>query len=97
MTEETANAHPVCYRCLVAGQVQGVFYRASTRHEAQQLGLTGYAKNLPDGRVEVVVCGEPAAVDALCAWLRIGPQQARVSGVACEVIDFQSFPIFSIA
>ena len=97
MSNQKRDSHPVCYRCLVAGQVQGVFYRATTRYEAQQRGVTGYAKNLPDGRVEVVACGEPSAVDGLCAWLRDGPDNAQVTGVACEVMDFQSFPIFSIA
>ncbi|MEN8177025.1 MAG: acylphosphatase [Pseudomonadota bacterium] len=97
MNNEKSQSHPVCYRCLVAGRVQGVFYRATTRYEAQQRGLTGYAKNLPDGRVEVVACGEPSAVEALCEWLRAGPENAQVTGVAREVIDWQSFPIFSIA
>jgi len=96
MNNEKRDKQPICYRCLVAGRVQGVFYRATTRHEAQQRGITGYAKNLPDGRVEVVACGEPSAVDALCQWLREGPDNARVTGVACEVIDFQTFQFFSI-
>ena len=97
MNDELKKPHPVCYRCLVAGQVQGVFFRASTRYEAQRLGITGYARNLPDGRVEVVACGEPEAVETLCVWLRNGPDQAEVSGVACEVIDLQNYSIFSIA
>jgi acylphosphatase len=97
MNKQPEEMHPVCYRCVVAGRVQGVFFRATTRYEAQQRGLTGYAKNLPDGRVEVIACGEPAAVEELCAWLREGPADARVSGVACEVIDHQVFPFFSIA
>jgi acylphosphatase len=88
---------PVCFRCLVAGRVQGVFFRASTRYEAQQRGITGYAKNLPDGRVEVFACGDPSAVEELCAWLREGPANAQVSGIACEVADYQAHPYFSIA
>ena len=96
MKNEKRAKYPVCYRCLVAGRVQGVFYRATARHEAQQRGITGYAKNLLDGRVEVVACGEPSAVDALCDWLRVGPDNAQVTGVAREVIDFQSFQVFSI-
>lgn len=87
----------VCYRCHVAGRVQGVFFRASTRYEAQQRGITGYAKNLSDGRVEVIACGEPAVLEELCSWLRQGPQNAQVSGVSCEVIDYQLFQHFSIA
>jgi len=96
MDKKESAAHPVCYRCLIAGRVQGVFYRASTRYEAQRRGLTGYARNLPDGRVEVVACGAPSALDELVAWLRKGPAGARVSGVACEVVDFHSYPQFTI-
>ncbi|MGB5732914.1 MAG: acylphosphatase [Thiohalocapsa sp.] len=85
----------VCVRCHVAGNVQGVFFRASAREEALRLGLTGYARNLPDGRVEVLVCGPADAVDALREWLRRGPPQADVSGVACEPTDFRTLTGFS--
>ena len=74
----------ICVRCLVSGRVQGVFYRASARHEAERLGITGYARNQADGRVEVLACGEPAAIDQLRAWLAKGPPGAQVTGVACE-------------
>lgn len=97
MKNDKRDSYPVCYRCLVAGRVQGVFYRATTRYQAQQRDITGYAKNLPDGRVEVVACGEPKAVASLCEWLREGPEHAQVTGVACEVLDFQSFQFFSTA
>ena len=74
----------VCYRCRVKGRVQGVFFRASTREEASALGLTGYARNLPDGSVEVLVCGVPDTVDRLREWLWQGPPLARVESVVCE-------------
>jgi acylphosphatase len=79
----------IARRCFVAGRVQGVFYRASARTRAEALGVTGYARNLPDGRVEVLACGQPAAVDALCNWLRQGPPAAQVSAVDIEdlVVD----------
>jgi len=67
----------------VSGRVQGVFYRASTRQRAQELGCRGYARNLPDGRVEVLAVGEPAAVHALIQWLRHGPPAAQVTDVNC--------------
>ena len=67
----------------MSGRVQGVFYRASTRERAQQLNCHGYARNLADGRVEVLAVGEPAAVDALVAWLRHGPPAAHVQDVQC--------------
>jgi acylphosphatase len=65
-------------RFVVSGKVQGVFFRASTREQALELDLRGYAKNLPDGRVEVLAAGSDAALDALAAWLRQGPPAARV-------------------
>lgn len=65
-------------RFLIGGKVQGVWFRASTRDQAQALGLRGYARNLDDGRVEVLATGDDAAIDELAAWLRVGPPQARV-------------------
>jgi acylphosphatase len=82
----------ICVRCYVAGLVQGVFFRASTREQAQTLGVAGYARNLPDGRVEVLACGPLSAVDRLRDWLREGPPGARVTGVACETA-----PLYDIA
>jgi acylphosphatase len=73
----------IARRCFVSGRVQGVFYRASTRQRAQELGCRGYARNLPDGRVEVLAVGETAAVHALIAWLRQGPPAAHVTDVRC--------------
>ena len=70
MIEPIGTGARVCMRCLVAGRVQGVFFRASTRHQAQELGLSGHARNLPDGRVEVLICGNPRRVAKLQAWLR---------------------------
>jgi acylphosphatase len=74
----------------VAGRVQGVFYRASTRARAQQLGVTGHARNLADGRVEVLACGSPAAVQALCEWLWEGPPAAHVRAVEIEALAPES-------
>lgn len=65
-------------RFIVSGKVQGVFFRASAREEALRLGLRGWAKNLPDGRVEVIAAGDGAALEDLAAWLREGPPMARV-------------------
>lgn len=73
-----------CVRCLVGGRVQGVFYRASTQGVARQLGLSGYARNLPDGRVEVLACGQHESVERLRNWLWEGPPMARVDSVSCE-------------
>jgi acylphosphatase len=71
----------VCMRCLVAGRVQGVFYRATAAHRARELALAGYARNLADGRVEVLACGDAPAVDAFVKWLWIGSSASRVTAV----------------
>ncbi|MFC3715054.1 acylphosphatase [Luteimonas soli] len=71
-------------RFLVSGRVQGVFFRASTREQAQRLGLCGHARNLPDGRVEVLAAGEADAIETLARWLQHGPPQARVDAVQRE-------------
>jgi acylphosphatase len=68
-------------RFIVSGRVQGVFFRASTRNEALRLGLNGYARNLADGRVEVVASGRPEAMHELEQWLWQGPPAARVDDV----------------
>lgn len=81
-------------RFLVSGRVQGVFFRASTRNEAVRLGVTGHARNLADGRVEVVACGSDAALAALEQWLRQGPPAAHVEHVAREEWPGQGFSGF---
>lgn len=60
MNNDGAAAVITCLRCVVTGEVQGVFYRATTRRKAEQLGVTGWARNTPDGAVEVMVCGDEA-------------------------------------
>lgn len=76
-------------RFLVSGLVQGVYFRASTRQRALALGLHGHARNLADGRVEVVACGELTALAELERWLHEGPPAARVDAVVREDIDAQ--------
>lgn len=75
----------VCKKCLVSGRVQGVFYRATCQRRARELGVRGHARNLPDGRVEVLACGEAAAVRVFIEWLWEGSAASRV--VAVEVGD----------
>lgn len=70
-----------CMRFLISGSVQGVFFRQSTVNEATRLGLQGYVKNLRDGRVEVLACGEVRLLAQLEIWLQHGPPMATVSGV----------------
>jgi acylphosphatase len=84
-------------RFLISGRVQGVAYRAHTRREAERLGLVGYAKNLPDGRVEVLAAGDDVALSALESWLWRGPPLARVDAVTVEEvtteIEWQGFAV----
>ena len=65
----------------VLGRVQGVYFRHSTRIEAERLCIRGIARNLADGSVEVFAQGETRAVQALRQWLNMGPPQARVDSV----------------
>ena len=76
-----------CARFIVSGRVQGVFFRASAREEALRLGITGFARNLDDGCVEVLACGSDEALAALERWLQHGPRLAQVSAVKREAAD----------
>lgn len=71
----------------ISGKVQGVFFRQSAVDEAARLGLNGFARNLPDGRVEVVASGDAESIAALTEWLNHGPPQASVSQVEQAEID----------
>ena len=81
----------ICRRFLVSGRVQGVFYRDSTRRQAQALGITGWVRNLFDRRVEVLACGEAEQLEAFIKWLEIGPEYAKVTNI--EVMDADSSTI----
>ena len=83
MSELTAK------RFIVSGTVQGVFFRASTRQQALQLDIRGYAKNLANGSVEVFAIGSSAAIAILERWLWQGPSTARVNDVIA-VTEFHS-------
>ena len=75
----------VCKKCVVGGRVQGVFYRATAARRAGELGISGYARNLPDGRVEVLACGDDASVSTFVEWLWTGSSASKVTSV--EVRD----------
>lgn len=81
----------------VSGQVQGVFFRDSTRRKAEELGLAGWVKNLPDGRVEAVFEGPSEKVREMVRWCEEGPQQASVENVASDFEnsgeDLQGFEV----
>ncbi len=71
-------------RAIVSGRVQGVSYRASTVVAAEARNLTGWVRNLPDGRVELEAQGDTAQVDSLLDWCKQGPPAARVDRVDAE-------------
>ena len=84
-------------RCIVSGRVQGVWFRDSTRRQAERLNLSGSAINLPDGSVEVIACGETMALQQLKEWLWQGPELAQVSNVSCESIAQEPPPGFTVS
>jgi acylphosphatase len=69
----------------ISGMVQGVFFRAKTRNEALRSNVTGWVRNIADGRVEAVFEGKPENVDRVVGWCRVGPGLAVVERV--EVIE----------
>ena len=74
----------ICKICWVSGRVQGVYYRGTAAARALELGIAGYARNLPDGRVEVLAYGELTAVETFLEWLWIGSSASRVTAVRVE-------------
>ncbi|MRI35340.1 acylphosphatase [Endozoicomonas sp. OPT23] len=84
-----------CRRALVTGRVQGVWFRGSAQQQAKKLGITGWAKNLPDGRVEVLMCGDVASLDSLQQWLKKGPPLARVDDLKVSEESHQAFSEFT--
>ena len=68
-------------RVYISGVVQGVFFRAATRRAAADLNLTGWVRNMEDGRVETVLEGADADIEKMIAWCKIGPPAARVENI----------------
>lgn len=79
MSDDTRRAH-----VFIEGRVQGVFFRDSTRMQAERHGVAGWVRNLPDGRVEAVFEGPRDAVGALLRWAKEGPSGAYVTGVQID-------------
>ena len=79
----------------VSGRVQGVCFRMYTQQQARLLGLTGWVKNLSDGRVEVMASGEEIQLRTLQDWLQKGPGMAKVLNVDLKIIETKEFNGFS--
>jgi acylphosphatase len=85
-------------RLTISGTVQGVFYRASARDEAERLGLTGWVRNLINGDVEALAEGPEALVEQFIDWCRVGPPAARVEQVEVEREEYRGeYQRFSVA
>jgi acylphosphatase len=84
------------YTLQIHGRVQGVFYRQSACTEAQRLGLTGYARNNPDGTVTIEAEGPAEKLAALEAWCHQGPAAAEVTKVEVQPGEMQGYSLFEI-
>jgi acylphosphatase len=87
----------VSYIAHVSGKVQGVYFRASSQQVAIDHGLSGYAKNLADGDVEVLMCGDEVEINKMLEWLSHGPPEAEVVGIQKKKIKWQAHPFFAIS
>ncbi len=82
---------------LIKGKVQGVFYRATAKEVAEELGLTGWVKNTKDGDVEIVATGDKDQLDQFAIWCKKGPSKAIVNEVQMTPQEDQVFDAFKIA
>ena len=82
---------------LISGRVQGVWFRGSTKQQADNLELTGWVRNCESGDVEAIVEGTDAAIDKFLSWCRTGPTMARVTGIKIDFGDYRNeFHGFSV-
>ena len=85
-----------CMHLIISGRVQGVFFRDNARRKAKELGLTGYAKNLPDGTVKVVAEGDENKIEEFVGFIRGGPGIAKVEGIKIKHKEPENFKDFEI-
>ena len=81
---------------IVSGKVQGVFFRQSTKEKAQELGLTGRVRNMPDETVHILATGTKKSLDELINWSRQGPPKASVLNMVVNELPLQEFKDFRI-
>jgi len=96
LTKNGSNKAMTSRHLYVTGRVQGVSFRAWTREQAQELGVSGWIRNRPDGSVETVISGASDAVEALIIALRKGPSAAKVEDVRITATDAPAKPGFHI-
>ncbi len=93
---ERTSAHLTSSHLLIAGRVQGVGFRAATERQARILGITGWVRNRWDGRVEAVIEGSPAAVEAMVGWCQQGDPPAQVDSIERSELSPQGWATFTI-
>jgi acylphosphatase len=81
---------------IVKGQVQGVFFRAEAKENADKLGVTGWVKNHDDGNVEIMAKGSQEAIDAFIQWCKTGSKKAQVTNVIVTPLHIDDFDSFEI-
>lgn len=86
----------LCLHLLISGRVQGVWFRRFAQERAEANGVTGWARNLTDGRVEVMLCGEERAVRHVETWLNQGPELACVTGVESRALAYEALDGFEV-
>ncbi len=86
----------LCMRCYISGKVQRVWFRASAKKEADRLQISGWARNLSDGRVEVLACGQEEQLEQFYAWLQHGPRLARIDTHTREDTPWETYSEFKI-
>ncbi len=86
----------ICIKAVVSGRVQGVFYRDTARKKAEELQLTGWAKNTKDGHVDLVACGEQDHIVEFTDWLWMGSDTSEVSNVHWEETPWEAIDGFSV-
>jgi len=90
------NMNVQCKKVIISGVVQGVGFRYHTSHQGMKLGLTGYAKNLENGDVEVAVCGLSQQIVEMEKWLQVGPKTSLVESVKSELVSYEPIAGFKI-
>lgn len=92
-----SDSSPLRLHAIIFGKVQGVFFRDSTLHTANELKLVGWVRNLPNGSVEVIAEGSHDSLESLLNFLRVGPPQAHVEQVAADwQLATSEFPSFTV-
>ncbi len=80
----------------VAGKVQGVYFRDSTKKRAEEIGIKGYVRNLPDGRVECIAQGTDEQLGRFISFCKVGPRAALIESVDMEELESDPFDTFSV-